>query len=56
MDNIMKLSYAEVKEKNLDLNDITILDSLQLDHNSYKEGLLKSIIFTAIAITVFLSL
>lgn len=53
MDNIMKLSYAEVKEKNLDLNDITILDSLQLDHNSYKEGLLKSIIFTAIAITVF---
>ena len=48
-----KISYNDVKEKNLDLNDIVTLDSLELENAAYKKGLITSIIATAIALIVF---
>lgn len=46
-------NLEEVKKQNLDLNDVTVLDSLALNKKSYQTGLIKSIFFTAIAIFVF---
>lgn len=54
MDNKVKeITFKDVKEKNLDLNDMTTLDSLKLDSHSYRKGLIKAIAFTAIALIVF---
>ena len=53
-ENIIKInSRDDLKNKNLDLNDLKVLDSIQLDKRSYSIGLMKSIIFTAIAVIVF---
>lgn len=48
-----ELSVEEVRKNNLDLNDMSILDSLRLDKKSYNNGLIKFIIGTAIALFVF---
>ena len=39
--------------KDLDLNDIDVLDSIVLDSECRKKGLIKTLLFTAIAILVF---
>ena len=46
-------NLEELKKLNLDLSDITVLDSLSLDKKSSQIGLIKSVFFTAIAIFVF---
>lgn len=43
----------EIAEKNLDLNDLSVLDSFSLSRKDYNAGLLQSIFFTAIAIFIF---
>lgn len=46
-------NLEELKKLNLDLNDVTVLDSLSLNKKSSRIGLIKSIFFTAIAIFIF---
>ena len=48
-----ELNKSEIDDKSLDLNDLSVLDSFSLNKNNYNLGLLKSIIFTAIAIFIF---
>lgn len=48
-----ELNKSEISDKSLDLNDLSVLDSFSLNKNNYNLGLLKSIIFTAIAIFIF---
>lgn len=48
-----ELNKSEINDKSLDLNDLSVLDSFSLNKNNYNLGLLKSIIFTAIAIFIF---
>lgn len=48
-----ELNLDDIKRENLDLNDVVVLDSLKLDKDSYKKGLIQSIIFTTIALIVF---
>ncbi|NLY66037.1 MAG: YjiH family protein [Tissierellia bacterium] len=43
----------EILEKNLDIEDLPVLDSILLNKKDYSEGLIKSIVFTAIAIFIF---
>ncbi len=44
---------ADAQAKNLDLNDINVLDSIIIDDKSRNKGLIKALFFTAIAILVF---
>ncbi len=44
------LSVSEIKEKKLDLNDLAIIDSFSLSKENHKKGLIKSLIFSIIAI------
>lgn len=50
---VKEISYEDVKEKNLDLNDIVTLDSLKLNSGAYRKGLITSILATLIALIVF---
>ncbi|NMA04056.1 MAG: hypothetical protein GX925_05040, partial [Clostridiales bacterium] len=50
MDTINIKSKADAK--GLDLNDTDVLDSIILNDKSRKEGLIKTLSFTAIAILV----
>lgn len=47
------LSVSEIKEKKLDLNDLAIIDSFSLSKENHKKGLIKSLIFSIIAIFIF---
>ncbi len=47
------LNPVEIKEKNLDLNDLAVLDSFVLSKTDYTKGLVKSIIFSMIAVFIF---
>lgn len=47
------LSGSEIKEKKLDLNDLVVLDSFSLSKAEHTKGLIKSLIFAAIAIAIF---
>lgn len=51
MDTINIKNKADAKD--LNLNDTDVLDSIVLDDKSRKEGLIKTLFFTAIAILVF---
>lgn len=53
MDTINIKDRADVEAKNLDINDITVLDSIVIDEKSRQRGIIKSLFFTAIAILVF---
>lgn len=48
-----KLNKREIVDNNLDLNDMSVLDSFSLNKSDYNIGLIKSFIFTAIAIFIF---
>lgn len=47
------LSKSEIRDLNLDLEDLHQLDSFDLKANDKKKGIAKSLIFTAIAIFIF---
>lgn len=47
------LNPVEIKQKNLDLNDLTVLDSFELSKENHSKGILKSIIFSLIAVLIF---
>ena len=47
------LSKQEILNKNLDLEDLPVLDSFSLNKKDYSEGLRKSIIYTFIAVFIF---
>lgn len=47
------LSMKEIKEQNLDLNDLAVIDSFDLSKKDFSAGILKGILFTAIAILIF---
>lgn len=47
------LSSKEIKEQNLDLNDLAVLDSFSLSKHDYTRGLIKSLVFSLIAIFIF---
>lgn len=47
------LNQEEIKERQLDLNDLAVLDSFELSKSDYSKGLMKSIIFSLIAIFIF---
>lgn len=47
------LTPKEIKEKDLDLNDLSILDSFTLSKTDHTKGLIKSIIFSLIAVFIF---
>ncbi len=47
------LSKQEITDKNLDLNDLAVIDSFALSKTNYTAGLLKGAFFTAIAILIF---
>lgn len=47
------LSKKEILEQNLDIEDLPVLDSFALNQKDYTEGLIKSLIYTAIAIFIF---
>lgn len=49
------LSKSEIRDLNLDLEDLHQLDSFDLKANDKKKGIAKSLIFTAIAIFIFYS-
>lgn len=51
--NIAVLNPAEIKERDLDLNDLTVLDSFSLSKSDYTKGLIKSIVFSLIAVFIF---
>lgn len=53
MDKIMVKDRADVQDRNLDLNDTNVLDSIVIDAKSRRKGLMRSLIYTAIAILVF---
>ena len=48
-----QLNKAEIQDLNLDLEDLQQLDSFDLKPADHKLGMIKSLIFTAIAISVF---
>ncbi len=47
------LSKKEIRDQQLDLNDLSVIDSFSLSKTGYSQGLLKGAIFTAIAILIF---
>lgn len=47
------LSKSEIRDLNLDLEDLHQIDSFDLSPSDRKQGILKSILFTAIAIFIF---
>lgn len=47
------LSVPEIKEQNLDLNDLKVVDSFSLSKTDHTKGLFKSLIFSLIAIMIF---
>ncbi|WMM24961.1 nucleoside recognition domain-containing protein [Tissierella sp. MB52-C2] len=47
------LTPKEIKEKDLDLNDLSILDSFSLSKADHTKGLIKSIFFSLIAVFIF---
>lgn len=47
------LSPEEIKEQDLDLNDLAILDSFSLSKPDFTKGLIKSLVFSLIAIFIF---
>ncbi|TJX12787.1 YjiH family protein [Tissierella creatinini] len=47
------LSVSEIKYQNLDLNDITVLDSFSLSKEDHRKGLIKSAIMSIIALYIF---
>lgn len=51
MDTINIKDKSEAKD--LDLNDINVIDSIIIDDKSRKKGLIKFLFFTTIAILVF---
>jgi nucleoside recognition membrane protein YjiH len=53
MINVDLLTPREIKEKDLDLNDLSILDSFSLSKADHTKGLIKSIFFSLIAVFIF---
>lgn len=55
MTNIDKfvLNPEQIKEKKLDLNDLSVLDSFELSKSDFSKGMFKSIIFSLIAVFIF---
>ena len=53
MEKIKIKDRADVIDKNLDLNDTNVLDAIVIDAKSRRKGLMRSLIYTAIAILVF---
>lgn len=53
MINVDLLTPKEIKEKDLDLNDLSILDSFSLSKADHTKGLIKSIFFSLIAVFIF---
>lgn len=51
--SITILNTSEIKKNNLDLNDLMVLDSFSLSKQDHTKGLIKSLIFTVIAIFIF---
>lgn len=47
------LSTEEIKERDLDLNDLSVLDSFSLSKHEFTKGLIKSIVFSLIAVFIF---
>lgn len=47
------LNPSEIREKELDLNDLKVLDSFSLSKADHTKGLLKSLFFSFIAILIF---
>lgn len=47
------LSKEEIAKQELDLNDLSVLDSFNLSSSDYTKGMISSLIFTAIAIFIF---
>jgi len=47
------LSASQIKDKKLDLNDLAVIDSFSLSKQDHTKGLIKSLIFTIIAIFIF---
>lgn len=47
------LNPIEIKDKELDLNDLAVLDSFELSKADYSKGLIKSMFFSLIAVFIF---
>ena len=47
------LSVSEIKDKNLDLNDLTVIDSFSLSKADHTRGLIRAVIMAAIAIFIY---
>ena len=47
------LSVSEIKEKKLDLNDLTVIDSFSLSKTDHSKGLIRAAIMATIAIFIF---
>lgn len=47
------LTKKQINDQNLDLNDLTVIDSFNLSKTNYSAGLIKGLLFTAVAILIF---
>lgn len=47
------LSASEIKRRDLDLNDLSVIDSFSISYDDYKKGLVKSVFFALIAVFIF---
>lgn len=50
------LTKKQINDQNLDLNDLAVIDSFNLSKTNYSAGLIKGLLFTAVAILFFLYL
>lgn len=47
------LTKKQINDQNLDLNDLAVIDSFNLSKTNYSAGLIKGLLFTAVAILIF---